>query len=268
VVAAAAAGVELFALTDHDTVSGVDEALRAAAEHGVDLVPAIELSICDDAAPDIHVLGYGIDHRDAELLRELDRFRADRGARADRMVDKLRAAGLELDVETIERRRAEGLPIGRPHLAQAVLAHEANRMRLAGEQITSVSDLIRGYLIEGKPGFSQRATPTAAEAIDVIHAAGGVAVWAHPFWDIADVDAVLATLDRFCGLGLDGIEVFYVTHDETQTRLLHDAAGARGLLCTGSSDFHGPTHPLFARLRAFDLHELAPLLGPLAARST
>ena len=75
---------------------------------------------------------------------------------------------------------------------------------------------------------------------------------------------MLATLDRFCGVGLDGVEVFYVTHDEAQTRLLHEAASARGLLCTGSSDFHGPSHPMFARIRAFELHALAPRLGPIA----
>ena len=100
----------------------------------------------------------------------------------------------------------------------------------------------------------------------MIHDAGGVAVWAHPFWDISEPAAVIATLDRFCGLGLDGVEVFYVTHAEAQTRLAHEAASARGLLCTGSSDFHGPDHPMFARMRAFELHGLEPLLGPVAAQ--
>ena len=113
VATAAAAGVRLFALTDHDTVSGVEEALRAADEHDLTLVPAIELSICDDAAPDIHILGYGIDHRDAALLAALDRFRADRTGRADRMVAKLRAAGLELD-ERGDRAAARGGAADRP----------------------------------------------------------------------------------------------------------------------------------------------------------
>ena len=184
------------------------------------------------------------------------------------MVENLRSAGLELDTAAIDERQAEGLPIGRPHLAEAVLGHPGNAARLAGERIATVSDLIRGYLIVGKPGFACRSTPTAAEAIDAIHAAGGVAVWAHPCWDVDDPAAVIETLDRFCGVGLDGVEVFYVTHDEAQTRLLHRAAGERGLLCTGSSDFHGPGHPMFARMRAFDLHELAPLLGPVALGPT
>lgn len=270
VAAAADAGVGLFALTDHDTVEGIDEALAAAVERELKLVPAVELSIVDEAAADIHVLGYGIDHHDVALLDALDRFRADRAGRADRMIDGMRTAGFELDSATIQERRSAGLPIGRPHLAEAVLGHAANGVRLADERIATVSDLIRGYLIEGKPGFAGRTKPTATEAIDVIHAAGGVAVWAHPFWDVADPEAVIDTLERYRALGLDGIEVFYVTHDEPQTRLLHDAAAHRGLLRTGSSDFHGPGHPLFARLRAFELHGLLPNLGPLPeqARST
>lgn len=265
--AAADAGVELFALTDHDTVEGIDEALAAAAERRLTLVPAVELSIVDAAAPDIHMLGYGIDHRDPALLDALDRFRADRSGRADRMIDAMRAAGFALDKATIEQRRSAGLPIGRPHLAAAVLGHSGNGARLADEQIATVSDLIRGYLIEGKPGFAERTTPTAAETIDLIHAVGGVAVWAHPFWDVPDPDAVIATLERYCAMGLNGIEVFYVTHDAPQTRLLHEAAVQRGLLRTGSSDFHGPDHALFARLRAFELHGLLPDLGPLPTQA-
>jgi len=265
VAAAADAGVELFALTDHDTIEGIDEALAAAVDSELRLVPAIELSIVDEAASDIHVLGYGIDHHNVALLDALDRFRADRAGRADRMIDGMRAAGFTLDTAAIQRRRAADLPIGRPHLAEAILGHGANGARLADERIVTVSDLIRGYLIEGRPGFAGRTAPSATEAIDVIHAAGGVAVWAHPFWDVADPEAVIDTMDRYHALGLDGIEVFYVTHDEPQTRLLHDAAAQRGLLRTGSSDFHGPGHPLFARLRAFELHGLLPDLGPLDA---
>lgn len=264
VAAASDAGIELFALTDHDTVDGVEEAIKAAAETNLRLVPAIEFSIIDDSAPDIHVLGYGIDHRSGALLSALARFRADRAARADRMIDRMRSVGFVLDPTTIQRRRAAGLPIGRPHLAEAVLSANANAPRLANEQIATVSDLVRAYLVEGKPGFARRSVPTAGEAIDVIHCAGGLAVWAHPFWDVADPKDLIDTLDRYCKLGLDGVEVFYLTHKESQIRLLHDAATKRRLLCTGSSDFHGPNHPLFARLRAFALHGLQPDLGRLA----
>ena len=261
--AAVRAGVELFALTDHDTVRGVDEALAAAAGTDLTLVPAIELSIVDRAAPDIHLLGYGIDHNDSVLLAALDRFRTDRLKRADRMIDALREAGFAIDTAGIKRRRSTGLPVGRPHVAEAVLAHTANRARLTDERIATVSHLIRRYLIEGTPGFVTRTTPNAAEAIALIHSAGGVAVWAHPFWDVSDPDAAIETLARYQAVGLDGVEVFYVTHDEAQTRLLYDAAVRHGMLRTGSSDFHGPAHPLFGRIGAFELYDLQPKLGPL-----
>jgi 3',5'-nucleoside bisphosphate phosphatase len=89
-------------------------------------------------------------------------------------------------------------------------------------------------------------------------------VWAHPFWDVdADAD-VLATIDRFAALGLDGVEAFYVTHTAAQTRLVASACAERGLLSTGSSDFHGPEHPQFDRFAAHELHGLEPHLGPLA----
>jgi predicted metal-dependent phosphoesterase TrpH len=102
------------------------------------------------------------------------------------------------------------------------------------------------------------------EAIEVIHAAGGVAVWAHPFWDVDAPDEALATLDEFAAAGLDGVEAFYATHTEAQTRLLHAAARERGLLTTGSTDFHGPEHERFNSFAGFELYGLEADLGPIA----
>ena len=99
------------------------------------------------------------------------------------------------------------------------------------------------------------------EAIAAIHAAGGVAVWAHPFWDVDSGDEVLALVDRFAAEGLEGVEAFYVTHTEPQTRLVAEHCARRGLLTTGSADFHGPDHPRFDAFRAFDLYGLEPDLG-------
>src|SRR3954468_9385696 len=258
VAAAAAAGVELLALSDHDTVDGVDEALEAAAAHGLVLVPAAELSAIDGEREDLHVLGYGLDHRSDELLATLARFRVDRGARARRMADALREAGFELDVPDRGDR-----PVGRPHLAQATFEHPANSMRLRDEGIVNFSQLLVAYLVPGAPAYRRRTTPTVADAIATIHAAGGVAVWAHPFWDVDAGAEVLALVDRFAAEGLDGVEAFYVTHTEQQTRLVAEHCAERGLLTTGSADFHGPEHPHFNRFRAFELHGLEPNLGPI-----
>ena len=257
VAAARAAGVELLALSDHDTVDGIDEALEAAAAEGLRVVPATELSSIDGDHEDLHVLGYGVDHCSPALLDALERFRADRFARGERMAAALREAGLELDFPD-----RGGRPVGRPHLAMAAFEHPANSMRLREEGIVNFSQLLERYLVAGAPAYRRRTTPTVAEAIETIHAAGGAAVWAHPFWDLEAGAEVLDAIDRFAGMGLDGVEAFYVTHTESQTRLVAEHCAARGLLSTGSADFHGPDHPRFNRFRAFELHGLEPDLGP------
>jgi 3',5'-nucleoside bisphosphate phosphatase len=264
VARAAAAGVELLALTDHDTVDGVDEALEAAWTHGIGLVPAIELSSLDAGGVDLHILGYGIDHRQPALRDALERFRDDRARRADRMADALEAEGLALDRTELDVRREQGLPIGRPHLAQAAYAHPANAARIEREGLADFGALLEAYLIEGRPAFRTRTMPTVAEAVETIHAAGGVAVWAHPFWDLEADTAVIDTIERFRALGIDGVEAFYITHTREQTLLLADACAERGLLATGSADFHGPDHPRFHAFRAFDLCGREPDLGPIA----
>jgi hypothetical protein len=269
VAAATAAGVQLLALTDHDTLAGVPEALQAGREHGVSVVAAIEISSIDDGGEDgrareLHILGYAIDHTDPRLLSTLEAFLADREQRTLRMAENLRKAGFELDTAAIETRVAAGEPIGRPHLAEAVLGHPANARRLSEEEIDDIGSLIRGYLIEGKQAFALRVTPTVAEAVQAIHAAGGVAIWAHPFWDVEDPEEVLAMIERFRALGIDGVEAFYVTHTREQTELLASRCEELGLLSTGSADFHGPENRLFSRFLAFETYGLEPNLGPIA----
>jgi predicted metal-dependent phosphoesterase TrpH len=268
VAAAAQAGVELLALSDHDTVGGIDEALEAAREHSIRLLVATEISAVDAGYEDLHVLGYAVDHHNATLLEQLADARADRGRRAERMVALLRELGFAVDETPLERRRAEGKPVGRPHLAAAVLAHPDNAARLAHEGHADVSSFIPAYLIPGAPAYAGRTRPTVAEAIEWIHGAGGLAVWAHPFWDIEDDDAVLAAIERYTAADLDGVECFYVTHDERQTLLLADRCDALGLIATASSDFHGPDHRLFSRFLAYELYGREPRLGALIAANS
>jgi predicted metal-dependent phosphoesterase TrpH len=276
VAAAARAGVELLALTDHDTLAGVPEALQAGAEHGVTVVPAIEISAIDHpsrgagdggesgGARELHILGYLVDHTDPTFTALLEAFLADREQRTLRMAQSLRDLGFELDEQTISARVSAGEPIGRPHLAEAALSHPANAQRLREEEIDDIGSFIRGYLIEGRPAFALRVTPTVAEAIDAIHGAGGVAIWAHPFWDVSDPVEVLAMIGRFHALGIDGVEAFYVTHTPEQTELLANHCAELEMLSTGSADFHGPDNRLFSRFMAFDTHGLTPNLGPIA----
>jgi 3',5'-nucleoside bisphosphate phosphatase len=264
---ATAAGVELFALTDHDTVDGVPEAAARAAELGVRFSPASELSAVHGGHEDLHVLGYELDVRDPGLIETLRDFRGDRARRIEAMAERLRELGFELDTAPLEARREAGKPIGRPHLADAVLAHPANAQRLRDEGIAGKDELFPPYLVPGAKAYVPRSRPTVPEAIDVIHAAGGVAVWAHPFWDVEAPEEALATLAEFAGLGLDGVECFYVTHTERQTRLLHDFAMRHGLLTTGSSDFHGPEHGRFSGFLDFQVHGLTVRLGPIGGNT-
>jgi predicted metal-dependent phosphoesterase TrpH len=264
VAAAAEAGVELLALSDHDTIDGLKEAFSAASELDVRIVSAVEISAIDDGKTDLHILGYQLDPDDEALAERLSAYRADREHRADRMADALRELGFELDETPIQARLAQGKTVGRPHLAQAVVGHPANQERLAADGHTEPSAFLVAYLIEGAPAFRPRLHPTVGEAIDTIHDAGGVAVWAHPFWDIPEADEVLASIDRFRLLGLDGVEAFYATHSREQSELLADRCAELDLLTTGSSDFHGPEHRQFCRFRAFSTFGREPVLGPIA----
>jgi predicted metal-dependent phosphoesterase TrpH len=260
---AARAGVELLALTDHDTIEGVSEALAAGRAHGIAVLPATEISAVDGAYEDLHLLGYGLRYEDPVLRDRLAGARADRELRAERMAERLNGLGFQVDQAPLQARLDQGKPLGRPHLSAAVLSHPANAARLAEEGHDDVSSFLPAYLIPGAPAYVGRTQPTVAEAIQWIHDAGGTAVWAHPFWDLDDPAEALAAIDRFLAFGLDGVECFYVTHDAPQTQLLADRCAELGLLATGSADFHGPEHRLFSRFLAFELHDRQPNLGAL-----
>jgi 3',5'-nucleoside bisphosphate phosphatase len=265
VARAAAAGVELLALTDHDAVDGVPAAVAAGRAHGIGVVTGTELSALDDLGEDLHVCGYGFDPRDPGLVAALHAFREDRNARAQRMADALEDNGWALERAGLEARRAAGKPIGRPHLAAAAFGNPANAARLRERGLADAGALLEAELVPGAPSYRRRTLPTVADAVEVLHAAGGIAVWAHPFWDLDADTAVLDAIDRFAAAGLDGVEAFYITHTEEQTRLLVAHCRRRNLLTTGSADFHGPDHPRFHAFRAFATYNLAPDLGPIAA---
>jgi 3',5'-nucleoside bisphosphate phosphatase len=272
VAAAAAAGVELLALTDHDSVDGVDEAVAAAdAIRGVEpgrrirVVPAVEISARDrEIRQDLHILGYLIDTSDRVLRALLDRSRSARVDRSAAMVTALSELGFATDVAILDARRHAGESIGRPHIAAAALAAPANAERLRREGITDPSSFLEAYLVPGAPAFRPRFSPSAGDAIDAIRAAGGVAVWAHPFWDVSDPDDVVREVDRLVAAGLGGVECFYPSHTRRQTVLLADVCAQRNLLSTGSADFHGPEHREFNRFRAFSTYGRGPELGRIA----
>jgi 3',5'-nucleoside bisphosphate phosphatase len=239
VAKAAEAGVTTLALTDHDAIAGVAEAARAAEEHSIELVPAIEMSCVHPFAEDLHICGYWIDL--GAIAAACERAQHERVARAGEIVKKLRAEGFDLHLEDAVREAGDAISIGRPHIARAAGA--------TGD----LGPFFEEYLVPGAKAFVPRAWPTAEHAVGLIHEAGGVAVLAHPYWDISaphEVDQLIRALD------VDGVESYYPTHSEEQTAHLLELCGELGLIPTASSDYHGPTHRTFASFGAYDTYGL------------
>jgi 3',5'-nucleoside bisphosphate phosphatase len=237
---AAEAGVTTLALTDHDAVAGVPEALEAAERVGIELVPAIEMSCVHEYAEDLHVCGYWVDLE--RIAPACERAQQERVSRAEEIIENLRREGFELTLDDAIREAGDALSIGRPHIARAAGA--------SGD----LGPFFEEYLVPGAKAFVPRRWPTAEQAVETIKDAGGVAVVAHPYWDISDPGEVEELIRA---LPVDGIEAFYPTHSEQQTEHLLRLCGELGLIPTGSSDYHGPTHKTFAEFGAYDIYGLA-----------
>jgi 3',5'-nucleoside bisphosphate phosphatase len=236
---AAEAGVTTLALTDHDAVAGVPEAAATAERLGIELVPAIEMSCVHEYAEDLHICGYWVDLE--EIGPACERAQRERRERAGEIVENLRREGFDLTLEDAIREAGAADSIGRPHIARAAGA--------SGD----LGPFFEEYLVPGAKAFVPRRWPTAAEAIELIHAAGGVAVIAHPYWDIAEPAKVE---DLIRSLGADGVEAFYPPHSEEQTKHLLALCEELDLVPTASSDYHGPTHKTFSKFGDYETYGL------------
>lgn len=225
VAKAAADHVTVLAVTDHDTVAGIDEARAAAGDHGVRLVPGIELSVTHDGH-DFHVLGLFVDPTDAALAALLEHRRTDRISRVREILGKLRRLGIDIPFEAVEGESVEEGTLGRPHVARALMA--------AGHA-SSIDDAFARYLGSRAAAYVPYPRLNSADGIAAIHAAGGVASLAHP--GIDDGDAVLET---FAEAGLDAVEAYHPAHTEVEQGHFAGRARRLGLLVSGGSDFHGP----------------------------
>lgn len=217
------AGLRAVALTDHDTMTGLPEMLGAGREIGVEVLTGVELSAWQDA--DWHVLGYGFEPDDPTLVALFARAREVRLSRAARMVELLGELGRPVTLDAVLREAGDGV-IGRPHVARALYR--------AG-QVGSVREAFDLYLGDGKPACVEKLRVSPAEAIELIHRAGGVAVAAHP-----GCYGGPEALEPLRVAGLDGVEVDHSLHDEDMVGRLADYARAHGLVRTGGSDFHSP----------------------------
>jgi len=232
---AAEAGVTTLALTDHDAVAGLPEAQKAAERLGIELVPAIEMSCVHRYAEDLHVCGYWVDLE--KIGPACDRAQQERRSRAGEIVNNLRREGFDLTLDDAIREAGAADSIGRPHIVRAAGA--------TGD----LGPFFEEYLVPGAKAFVPRRWPTAEEAVQTIREAGGVAVVAHPYWDVKDPAQVE---DLIRSLKPDGIEAYYPSHTKEQTEHLLVLCDELGLVPTASSDYHGPTHKTFARFGDYD----------------
>lgn len=235
---AARKGFAAIALTDHDTVDGVPEAAAEAREHGIELIPACELSTLDDNERQIDILAYGIDLANGEFLETLNTIRSGRLGRAWLMVQRLNELGHAVSWERVQA-IAGGENIGRPHVARAMVE--------AGVVPSVKAAFTEEFILDGGRCYVQRVKITPSEAIEQIHRAGGVAVTAHPGrTGLTDEDVA-----SLAASGLDGIEVHYPRHSRAEIIRFAELAGRYGLLVTGGSDDHGDINEgrLMGRIR-------------------
>ncbi|MHC1752502.1 PHP domain-containing protein [Humidesulfovibrio sp.] len=229
--AAKAAGLSAIALTDHDTFEGLPEARAEAQRQGLELVPGCELSLDYGGLP-THLLALFVDERPGHVVHELTRVRVARANRNAIMLEKLKSVGVHLRREDVER-HATGV-VGRPHMAQAMLA--------AGV-VKSLDEAFARFLGSNGLAYVPKVKLTPAEAIGAIHADGGLAVLAHPYLLSQQPRHIEAMLLDLTGMGLDGVEVYYTEHSDKYTALVAELAQRLGLLMSGGSDFHGSVKP-------------------------
>lgn len=225
-------GLRVIAITDHDTIGGVEEALAAGKEFGIRVIPGIEMSVEDH---DAHILGYGIDYKNAALLEELERFRRGRVEGAKKMVEKFQEAGFVLEWEDVVK-EASGV-VGRPHIVRAILKRPENKEKLG--PIKSSHDFFEVYFQKGSPFYIRRTHISAPKAVALIHRAGGVAVWSHPAIHFENDYAGLEVfLQQLVSWGIDGVEVCNPSHTEDDAEFIASLALKYNLLQTAGSDFH------------------------------
>ena len=224
VQAAADAGLYAIALTDHDSVDGLPEAIEAGARLGVRIVPGVELSSHFEGE-ELHLLGLHLANLEAMRAALLE-FQAQRVQRAERIVATLNAHGIPVTMEAVLAEAGTGA-VGRPHIARALLA---------GGWVREFREAFDKWIGWGRPAYMAKETFDVADAIALVHRAGGIAVWAHP-----GELATPARIARLAALGLDAVEVLHPSHPPYLVQRLVENTEKAGLIPSGGSDWHG-TH--------------------------
>jgi len=218
-------GIELLALSDHDTVRGLGEAMREADEQNIALLPTVEVST--EFSEELHILGYDIDVNSRELNDVLDRADQDRRDRNERMMDKL----LELGFDVRPHMPKDLQTFTRMHVALALVA---------GGYVKNTHEAFDRYLKKGRPAYAAAKRLTPKAAIRLIRSAGGVAVLAHPCLMHCNMQQLIPEL---VGYGLQGVEAYYPASSKGQTKEFCSIAKRYDLMITSGSDYHGVHRP-------------------------
>lgn len=221
-------GLSAIAIADHDSTEGIEAALRAGNEHGIEVIPAIELSAepAELNMPELHFLGYWINLKNTKLQEHLTFFRDARKKRAFTILEKLSKLDVFLETEDLMR-IADTSSIGRLHFAKALLEQKF---------VHNIHEAFDRYLAYGKPAYVQKPKVSAQFAIDLIIHAEGIPVLAHPLYGVENNANLLKTL---ASLGLKGLEVYHPKHSSSMTKMFEKQADELGLVKTGGSDCHG-----------------------------
>ena len=224
-----AQGLEVIALTDHDSIAGWGEAI-ATLRPGMELALGSEISCQTSDGISVHMLGLLFDPENSALQEVLAQTRDNRYSRMTRIITKLNDNGFEITMEEVLEQLSEGATLGRPHLADALIAKGYAQSR---------EEIFEKWLHNNSPYYVAHYSPTPEVAIGLIKAAGGVAVIAHPMASLRGRTVSVESFSSFVDAGLDGIEIYHRDHNADQRVLLEGIASDLGVLRTGSSDYHG-----------------------------
>jgi predicted metal-dependent phosphoesterase TrpH len=223
VAKAKALGLSAVAITDHDSLEGIEPAIAAGRRYNLEIIPGVELG-SEYHGQEVHILGYLTDLQDREFLAKLSSIRADRELRMGKMVKKLQDLGFPIDLDQVRTISGEG-SMGRPHLAAALVKAGA---------VKTILEAFDLYIGHGKPAYVPRTKLTPTEAVRMIRDCSGVAVLAHP-----GLHTLQVPLEELITAGIAGIEAYHPGHNRELSNYYERLAREKGLIVTGGSDYHG-----------------------------
>jgi len=224
-------GLAAVAVTDHDSMDGIEQALDEGRKLGIEVIAGVEISV--DFDPEMHLLGYFFNGHYEPILKSLEKLRLMREQRNPKIIRKLNELGFDITMEEVNE-KAGGVNVGRPHIARTLVDKG---------YVGSIAEAFEKYLSAGKPAYFKKDKLTPEEGVALIAKSGGVPVLAHPIYlDMAGID-LERLLPRLKAAGLKGIEAIYSENSEEQTAKLLELAEVNGLAVSGGSDFHGSFKP-------------------------